>query len=69
MRQVPEKGDRVTMSSSKQTGDRSYCHDVFKVVAVNATHIKAQAETGFWADREPQIIQISEYDFSLAEDF
>lgn len=71
MKQIPEVDDNVTISSNKVHGDRSYNSSVWKVEAVNATHIKAKSITkdGFWTDRSSQILQIDEYDFSLADDF
>ena len=64
-------GALVTMSASKATGDRSYCHDIYEVVAVNAGTALFKP-TGLcekpWTDKLA-VIQIYEREFYTAETY
>ena len=70
MRQVPEKGDVVTISTNKVTGDKSYSDSVWKVLAVNSIHVKVEAITkdDFWFNKGPRILEIKDYDFSSVDE-
>ena len=70
MKQVPEKNDIVTVASIRD-GDRSYAETIWKIVAVNETHVKVKCVGGddFWKKYAPRILVINDYQFSLADEF
>ena len=52
----------VTFTKSKQTGDRSFCEDIFQIVSENESHYRIKAMTGFWKDRKCPILMKKERD-------
>jgi len=67
--EVLKIGNVVTFTSNNVTGDRSYTRNVWKVVAINDTHVCLEA----LEDRDPVansiIVNRTEHTFSLAESF
>lgn len=70
MKKVPEKGDLVTISRSKTIGDGSYARNVWKVEAVNETHVKVRIVGGErYNPIKETILPLDDFEFSLADDF
>jgi hypothetical protein len=62
-------GALVTLSACKCTGDRSYSHDVWEILAANEGHAsirKINARDGSFGS-EPCIVSIQEHEFYGAE--
>lgn len=59
-----EKGDIVTISRNKFTGDRSYINDVWQVTGINNSHVGVKSLLRRRSYFLNSILQIDEHDFS-----
>jgi hypothetical protein len=62
-------GALVTLSACKCTGDRSYSHDVWEILAVNEGHASIRKVNAGEDDfgGKPRIVSIQEHEFYGAE--